>query len=132
MTAGGFAATVSMMRVSGREASGRKGLRLVSGSGGRVPGVVHALVERVERVHVGGVELEVEHGGVSDDALPGDRRGDHHEAVLRRPADQDLRRRHAGPASHGGDHRVVETPAAGERAVRLELDAALSADDNPF
>ena len=75
------------MPVSGREASGRKGLRLVSGSGGRVPGVVHALVEGVERVHVGGVELD----------------------------------------------RVVETPAAGERAVRLELDAALSADDDiPF
>ena len=95
---------------------------------GRVPGHVQALVEGLEARHLGRRELEVEEGGVLGDARAMDRLGQRHEALLQGPAEHDLRRRPGVRRGHRLHDRVMQAPAAGQRAVGLDGDAVSPAE----
>jgi len=87
-----------------------------------------ALVQRVQRRHVGLPELEVEDIRVLRDPLGAHALGQRHIAVLHRPANKHLRGRDAVGLCDAGENGVVEPEGARERRVRDDGDRALAAE----
>src|SRR5262245_45285752 len=88
--------------------------------------------EPVDRLEIGGRELEVEDIRVLHDPLPASRLRDHHELVLQVPPDDHLSGRLAVPPRDLDDDRMIEAPGY-EGAIALEDDPSLPGrlDDLP-
>src|SRR5215204_5852087 len=121
MTEGRFGQGVATVDVFGGESAGDVGERV----GVRTGAAVLASVERGDRVHVAGLELEVEQLEVLLHARRRHRLWEYDVAALDVPPQDDLRRRLADLVGGLGDGGILEHPAMRDGRPRLGGDPVL-------